>query len=87
MYMEIDNELINLNQITKIKKAKTGLDAYSVVLEEQGKPIKTIKYDNEADMLLFYQSLKDKVLGSNTILEYNAVETTLSSTITRLFGW
>jgi hypothetical protein len=82
MYIEIDNELINLSQITKIKKAKVGNNVYSIILEELGKPIKTIKYNNQDDMLVFYNSIKNKVLNTNEILEYKLIEKELMSSLT-----
>jgi len=84
MYMEIDNELINLNQITKIKKAKTSDSIYSVIFEEAGKPAKTVKYNNSTDMNTLYEELKSKLLEEYAISVYKDMESRFVSS--RLFG-
>lgn len=62
MYIEIDNEMINLSNITKIKKAKTSEDTYSVVFEEIAKVVKSIDFNSELEMDDFYDGLKNKLI-------------------------
>ena len=69
-YIEIDSELINLSKITKIKKVKTGGAIYSIVLEENGKIVKIVKYSTIESMEEFYMFLKTKLVpedGDNMI--------------------
>jgi len=61
-YIEIDSELINLSKISKIKKVKTDELTYSIVLEENGKIVKIVKYSTIECMEEFYSFLKDKLV-------------------------
>ena len=60
-FIEIDNELINLLQLSKIKKANTNNDEFSIILEGCG-VVKTIKYTDMISRDKYYEYLKTKLV-------------------------
>jgi len=60
-FIEIDNELINLNSLSKIKKIKTNDDDYSIIFESDN-VVKTIKYKDEDSRNIYYNFLKSRLV-------------------------
>jgi hypothetical protein len=68
MFLEISDELVNLNTITKIKRKKS-IDKYLICFYAGLFEIKTISFEKEEDMDAMYNRLKEYLSIDNTVHE------------------
>jgi len=66
MFLELDNELINLENVSKIKKTQLG-DEWRIVFLSSDKEVKNLSFASEQLMLDMYVKLKNFLITKKTI--------------------
>ena len=66
MFLEVNNELINLNSITKIRKSKHKSEFRLLFLSDNNE-VFNIHYITEAEMVITYDKLKTYLISKKDV--------------------